>query len=93
MLDYLKKQKTKEEDFREENVLAPEQSSSLVFDLATVGSLSKKEKDFLELRYLQEWSFEDLSKKFKTTQVNARKIISRSLKKLRKEIGSIKSKH
>ena len=93
MLDYLKKQKTKEEDFREENVLAPEQSSSLVFDLATVGSLSKKEKDFLELRYLQEWSFEDLSKKFKTTQVNARKIISRSLKKLRKEIGSIKSSH
>ncbi|MBC76156.1 MAG: hypothetical protein CME64_09085 [Halobacteriovoraceae bacterium] len=93
MLDYLRKQKPVEEEFREESVLVPEPSPSYVFNLATVGSLSKKEKEFLQLRYLQEWSFEDLSKKFKTTQVNARKIISRSLKKLRKEIGSIKSSH
>ena len=90
MLDYLRKQKP-EGELKEENVLVPELSPYYGFELATVDSLSKREKEFLELRYLQEWSFEDLSKKFKTTQINARKIISRSLKKLRVEIGSIKS--
>ena len=90
MLDYLKKQKP-EEEFRDELVHQQiEPSLVLAFDLVDASSLSTKEKDFIHFRYFQELSFKELSTKFKTSQVNARKIISRSLKKLRDEFKGVR---
>lgn len=50
-------------------------------------TLSEPQRRTIELRYMQDWSFEKIAAEMQTTPLNVRQIISRSLKKLRSEFG------
>jgi RNA polymerase sigma-70 factor (ECF subfamily) len=53
-------------------------------DLAhALGILPTEQKRAIELRYLNDWSFEKIAEEMKTTPVNSRQIISRGIKKIR----------
>lgn len=53
-------------------------------DLAqALGTLPPEQKRAIELRYLNDWSFEKIAEEMKTTPVNSRQIISRGIKKIR----------
>lgn len=45
--------------------------------------LPQNQKRAIELRYLHDWSFEKIADDMKTSETNARQIISRGIKKLR----------
>lgn len=51
--------------------------------LAATGSLPENQKAAVKLRYMEEWSFEDIAKKLKTSPQNARQLASRGVKALR----------
>lgn len=46
-------------------------------------ALPEQQRQVIELRYLQEWSFEQIANELQTSPENIRKIVSRSLKKMR----------
>lgn len=48
-----------------------------------VSGLPHAQRRAIELRYLNEWSFEKIAEEMKTTPENARQIISRGIKKIR----------
>ncbi|MFN3697004.1 MAG: RNA polymerase sigma factor [Pseudobdellovibrio sp.] len=48
------------------------------------GKLTETEKEVIQKRYLEEMSFEAISKDLSLTTINLRKIVSRALKKLKK---------
>lgn len=53
-------------------------------ELATaLEHLPENQKHAIKLRYLSDWSFEKIAADLKTSPLNARKIISRGIKKLR----------
>ena len=52
-------------------------------DLSLTDQLDESQKKLLELRYLEEWSFEEMAKEFKVNAATIRKRISRLLKQLR----------
>lgn len=54
-------------------------------DLSKEKQLSPNEKKALELRYLEDREFSEISNTLKTTEQNSRKIISRGLAKLKKK--------
>jgi RNA polymerase sigma-70 factor (ECF subfamily) len=49
--------------------------------------LPPNQRRAIELRYLSEWTFEKIAREMKTTPINARQMISRSLKKIRSGLG------
>ena len=53
----------------------------------TLESLPALQRRAIELRYLQDWSFEQIAKDLETTEDNARQLISRGLKKVRKLVS------
>lgn len=50
---------------------------------AALGSLPSQQKRAVELRYLSDWSFEQIAEEMKTTPENTRQIVSRGIKKIR----------
>jgi len=57
-------------------------------DLAgALESLPAPQRRAIELRYLQDWSFEQIAAELKTSPVNIRQVISRGLRKLRSSFG------
>ena len=48
-----------------------------------LSSLSERERQAVEERYLNDSSFNEIAKQLNTTELNSRKIVSRALKKLR----------
>lgn len=57
---------------------------SSVHDLSAVlGSLPIVQRRAIELRYMNEWSFEEIAAEMKMTPENSRQIISRGIKKMR----------
>lgn len=59
---------------------------------AALSVLPATQKRALQLRYLDDWTFEKIAKEFETTPQNARQLISRGLRKVKsvlekKEIG------
>lgn len=66
----------------------PANSTNLVptsqHDLASaLSSLPVMQKRAIELRYLQDWSFEQIAEDMNTTPENGRQIVSRGIKKIR----------
>lgn len=53
-----------------------------------LSTLPTNQKRAIELRYISEWTFEQIAAEMKTSPVNARQLISRSLKKLRSSLGA-----
>jgi len=84
MLDFIKGQKTKEEF--NENIHSPEpQKEAEKVDFNQISSLSENEKLALSMRYYEEGEFSEIANALRTSSSNARKIISRALKKLKRE--------
>lgn len=46
-------------------------------------ALPEQQRQVIELRYLQEWSFEQIANELQTSPENIRQVVSRSLKKMR----------
>lgn len=44
---------------------------------------SKDQQKAIHLRYFEDWSFEEIAEKLKTTPMNSRKLVSRGLKQLK----------
>ncbi|MCO4753717.1 MAG: sigma-70 family RNA polymerase sigma factor [Bacteriovoracaceae bacterium] len=83
MLDYLRAKKISVEF--DEIVHMPQESNEDIerVDLNSVDTLSEKEKIALSLRYYEEHEFLEIAQKLNTSSANARKIISRGIKKLK----------
>ena len=86
LLDHLKKKCIESVEFNDELLFEstnnPEDHKSS-FDITNESSLSSKEKLALNLRYINEAEFSEISNILNTSQANSRKIISRALKKLK----------
>ena len=52
------------------------------------GLPSIEQQKAIHLRYFQDWSFEEIAEKLKTTPTNSRKLVSRGLKQLREIFAS-----
>ncbi len=85
LLDYYKKAETKVSTASEEV-----DETTLVIDTpepvdttSLLEQLSPQQKRIFELRYLKDWSFEDISKETSLSASNVRQIISRGLKLLK----------
>lgn len=87
--DHFKKSATKvstksqefvESDFTTEHLTESESSTASLLD-----HLAPDQKHIFELRYLQDWSFEQIARETRKTPANIRKMISRGLKKLQNQ--------
>lgn len=50
-------------------------------------TLPANQRRAIELRYLSDWTFEQIANDMKTTPVNVRQVVSRGIKKLRSGLG------
>ena len=85
LLDFLKKRRLPTDSIADD-FAAPEVDENR-FDLAAVPGLSEKERKVLELKYLSDLEYDEISKLLGTSPVNTRKIVSRGLAKIRKAVG------
>ena len=85
MLDYIKKNKVQFVQLGEELAIAVPKNESNLIEMDLQG-LNQNEKDAIRLRYYEDKDFDEISKALKISQSNSRKIISRAIKKLKKNI-------
>lgn len=83
LLDFFKRKNINFEELDEKSHTNKAEVSNSFFDLESEKQLSKKEKEAISLRYLSENDFAEISKLLDTSESNARKLISRGLKKLK----------
>lgn len=84
MIDDFRKTKTRSNILKKsENIEVRDDEDNAVPDLDLTNQLDESQKKLLELRYLEEWSFEEMAKEFKVNSATIRKRISRLLKQLR----------
>lgn len=84
MIDDFRKTKTRSNILKKsENIEVEDGEDNAVPDLSLTDQLDESQKKLLELRYLEEWSFEEMAKEFKVNAATIRKRISRLLKQLR----------
>lgn len=69
----------------DENMARPAQDEPL--PAVDLSSLSPTQRSVVELRYVDELSFEEIAKRLEVSPTNARQILSRSLKSLRAVFG------
>jgi RNA polymerase sigma factor (sigma-70 family) len=88
LIDAMRKRERIQEEVRE---VLPEMNSlknDPEFDVAeAIAQLPEKQREALELRYTQEFSFEQIAERLDTSPSNARKIVSRALQLLRGKHG------
>ncbi len=85
LLDYLKKKKIIEVQFKETDAKSTQENEVDYVDLNKEKVLSSNEKEAISLRYYSAKDFDEISKVLNTSKANTRKIISRGLAKLRKK--------
>jgi RNA polymerase sigma-70 factor (ECF subfamily) len=96
LFDFLKLSETRLANKSDSN---PELLSDLASPNSVLGSetqdlsniltnLPHLQKRAIELRYLQEWSFEKIAEDLKTSEENARQLISRGVKKIRSTLAN-----
>lgn len=84
MLDELKKRKVKKTEYIDNiNYFQEETENQSELDIDSEKSLTNNEKEALKLRYFSDKDFSEISDILQSSQSNARKLISRALKKLR----------
>lgn len=85
MIDDFRKTRTRSNILKHtERIEVPDdEDNDSVPDLSLTDQLDDSQKKLLELRYLEEWSFEEMAKEFKVNAATIRKRISRLLKQLR----------
>ena len=91
--DYLKKLRTYKDYLEDYNLFidvsqTPTDSPSNLQEelLSDIKTLSQKEIDLIKLRFYEEKDFQEIAVDFGLTEANVRKIISRAVKKIKKEI-------
>jgi RNA polymerase sigma factor (sigma-70 family) len=57
--------------------------------LQATDSLSIEQKQLLDWRYMQDWSFAEIAEKVNKSETNVRKIISRAVQAIRKKVGAV----
>lgn len=55
-----------------------------------LATLPVDQRRAIELRYLSDWTFEQIAQEMKTTPVNVRQVISRGIRKIRARLGGSK---
>jgi RNA polymerase sigma-70 factor (ECF subfamily) len=83
LLDHLKKKAVKTVEFEEELIVIEDNESELPFEISQEKSLSKKEKKALELKFIADKDYEEMSELLETSHSNIRKTVSRAIKKLK----------
>jgi RNA polymerase sigma-70 factor (ECF subfamily) len=85
MIDDFRKTKSRSNILKrsENNEMGEDEENASPPDLSLTDHLDESQKKLLELRYLEEWSFEEMAKEFKVNTATIRKRISRLLKQLR----------
>lgn len=86
LYDYFKSMKTTESFGFDQPHLPGPPASDLDLVEALKG-LPESQRRAIELRYLEDWSFEKIAKDIKTSPENVRQLISRGLKKVRNVFG------
>ena len=96
MFDYFRRKKTSErevEAFDEEWMSAPAREVEGDIDVnSQIGKLSPEQQDILQQRVVEEREFVEIARALRTTQENVRQVLSRTLRKLRKEFENGRSK-
>lgn len=82
LLDFFKKQKMSFENFDEELIAAPN-IKPLAHAGVDLSSLSSDQQVAIHMRYMQDSTFEEIASALNTSPLNARQIVSRSIKYLR----------
>ena len=73
------------------NAAAVESSDAPVGDtLAGLATLSHRQREVLELRFDQDFSFDEIAARLQTSSGNARQMVSRAIRHLRKVLGARK---
>jgi RNA polymerase sigma factor (sigma-70 family) len=75
------------------NASAVESSNAPVDDtIAELSSLSHRQREVLELRFDQDFSFDEIAAQLQTSSGNARQMVSRAIRHLRKALGAREDK-
>ncbi len=85
LYDYCKKKRIHFEPLTEDHtkhLVNEELSNNNLPDLAKIKSLNEKERSALDLRYFSDKEFKEISQLLNTSPVNARKLVSRGIKKI-----------
>lgn len=88
--DFLKKKRI-ETVFLEPDSFSSNIDKTDTEEMKELSSLSEKEQQAINLRFYEDEEYREISKKLNTSESNARKIISRAIGKLRKQLGVIKN--
>ncbi|MDB9787080.1 sigma-70 family RNA polymerase sigma factor [Bacteriovoracaceae bacterium] len=83
VLDLYKKKSHQHIPFDEESMNFSNGVPENSIDIETENTLSRKEKEAVGLRFYSDKDFEEISKELNISEMNARKIVSRGVKKLR----------
>lgn len=83
LLDHIKKPTVREVEYKEEHQPSEDPEKSIPFEIEKEKSLSQNEIVAIKMRYYSDEDFDEISKKLSISTSNARKLISRGLKKLR----------
>jgi len=87
LLDYVKKKQVDLVALDEQVIAIDDPSIDTDFDLEQISCLSDREKQALQLKFYSDQDYDEISKILGTSQVNARKIISRAIGKLKKKFA------
>jgi RNA polymerase sigma-70 factor (ECF subfamily) len=91
VIDLIRRNETKvarSSDVEPEAAAPPAEDREWAPDLASaLRALPANQRRAIELRYVQDWTFERIAGDLKTTPANARQVISRAIKKLRSAFG------
>lgn len=93
MIDYFRKQKRTLETFDTEFVEASHSAalSSIpahITNVLDISAIPERYQSVLKMRYLEDLSFEEMASKLNTSSSNARQLVSRAIRMLRKILGS-----
>ena len=83
LIDNLRKNKVTFQEFKEEYMDEQSEGVESTLEVPSMHGLSKKEKDAIELKYINEKEYNEISLLLNVSQSNARKLVSRGLSKLR----------
>ena len=89
LIDHVRKRETRNKYLQSNPELvdhAPDEREaglSIAEAISELSSLGTKQREALELRFNEDLSFEDIAARMQTSQTNVRKIVSRSIQKLR----------
>jgi RNA polymerase sigma-70 factor (ECF subfamily) len=73
------------------NAVAVEKPNDSIGDtIAKVSTLSPRQREVLELRFDQDFSFDDIAVRLETSSSNVRQIVSRTIRQLREALGARK---